>query len=199
MSNLMPQAPSNNQQTGTNLENYPRVLADTGNELCIVCGSYGRGGTGSNGYATAVAGGRVTVPARCWKELVVLPVGTNDVARVSSTRPGAGPTNQGPKTRRDRVQAVMSDSSSAGPFADYLTRCYGLRFEKPAHIVLKKKNFCIHKERWLVERTLAWLSANHRLSIGYRHVLHADWVARPKGAAETATTEIRQMLNETNW
>ncbi|TPG59486.1 DNA/RNA non-specific endonuclease [Hymenobacter nivis] len=85
MSNMMPQAPNNNQQTWAGLENYARALADAGNELYVVCGSYGRGGTGSNGYATTVAGGRVTVPARCWKVLVVLPVGTNDVARISAT------------------------------------------------------------------------------------------------------------------
>ncbi|AMJ67182.1 DNA/RNA non-specific endonuclease [Hymenobacter sp. PAMC 26628] len=85
MTNMMPQAPNNNQQTWANLENYARALADAGNELYIVCGSYGRGGTGSNGYATTVAGGKVTVPARCWKVLVVLPVGTNDVAPVSSS------------------------------------------------------------------------------------------------------------------
>lgn len=85
MSNTMPQAPSNNQQTWANLENNARALADAGNELYLVCGSYGRGGTGSSGYATTVAGAKVTVPARCWKVLVLLPVGTNDVARVSPT------------------------------------------------------------------------------------------------------------------
>ena len=42
-----------------------------------------------------------------------------------------------------------------------------MRFEKPTHILLKKKNFCIHQKRWLVERTLAWLSANRRLSKEY--------------------------------
>jgi len=85
MSNMMPQAPNNNQQTWANLENYARSLVDAGNELYIICGSYGRGGTGSAGYQTTIAGGRVTVPARCWKVLVVLPVGTNDVARVTSS------------------------------------------------------------------------------------------------------------------
>ena len=49
--------------------------------MYIICGSYGRGGTGSDGYTTTIAGGKVTVPARCWKVLVVLPVGSNDVAR----------------------------------------------------------------------------------------------------------------------
>jgi endonuclease G len=87
MSNMMPQAPSNNQQTWAKLEGYCRTLADDGNELYIICGSYGRGGTGSNGYTTTLAGGRITVPATCWKVVVVLPVGTNDVSRVQrSTR-----------------------------------------------------------------------------------------------------------------
>ena len=70
-----------------------------------------------------------------------------------------------------RVQLVLGDSSFAGVFAQHLTQHYGLRFEKPAHIVLKKKNFCIHKKRWLVERTLAWLSANRRLSKEYDRLL----------------------------
>lgn len=69
------------------------------------------------------------------------------------------------------VQVVMGDSSFAGLFAEHVRAHYGLRFEKPAHIVLKKKNFCIHQKRWLVERTLAWLSANRRLSKEYDRLL----------------------------
>lgn len=85
LSNMMPQAPSNNQQTWVGLENYCRTLVDAGNELYIICGSYGRGGTGSAGYQTTIAGGKVTVPANCWKVVVVLPVGNNDVSRVTSS------------------------------------------------------------------------------------------------------------------
>lgn len=85
MSNMMPQAPNNNQQTWGNLEDYCRTLVRAGNELYIICGSYGRGGTGSAGYETTIAGGRVTVPARCWKVLVVLPVGSNDVSRITAS------------------------------------------------------------------------------------------------------------------
>ena len=85
MSNMMPQAPSNNQQTWANLENYCRTLVGAGNELYITCGSYGKGGTGSAGYQTTLAGGRVTVPAYCWKVVVVLPSGRNDVARITTS------------------------------------------------------------------------------------------------------------------
>lgn len=85
MSNMMPQAPNNNQQTWGNLEDYCRTLVRAGNELYIVCGSYGRGGTGSAGYQMTIAGGKVTVPSNCWKVVVVLPVGNNDVSRVTSS------------------------------------------------------------------------------------------------------------------
>jgi endonuclease G len=85
MSNMMPQAPQNNQQTWANLENYSRTLVNAGNELYIICGSYGKGGTGSNGYYTTVAGGNVTVPANCWKVIVVLPNGSSDVSRITTS------------------------------------------------------------------------------------------------------------------
>ncbi|MBJ6142242.1 DNA/RNA non-specific endonuclease [Hymenobacter sp. BT559] len=85
MTNMMPQAPQNNQRTWADLEEYCRTLVRAGNELYIICGSYGRGGTGSEGYYTTIASGRVTVPARCWKVVVVLPAGTNDLGRVTSS------------------------------------------------------------------------------------------------------------------
>ncbi|RSK37277.1 DNA/RNA non-specific endonuclease [Hymenobacter metallilatus] len=85
MTNMMPQAPNNNQRTWANLENYCRTLVNAGNELYIICGSYGKGGTGSNGYAATIDAGRITVPARCWKVIVVLPVGTGDAARVTTS------------------------------------------------------------------------------------------------------------------
>ncbi len=85
MTNMIPQAPNNNQQTWAALENYSRTLMDQGNELYIIMGIYGRGGTGSAGYAETIDQGRIQVPARVWKVIVVLPVGNNDVSRVSTT------------------------------------------------------------------------------------------------------------------
>ncbi|TGE28586.1 DNA/RNA non-specific endonuclease [Hymenobacter metallicola] len=87
MTNMVPQAPNNNQRTWATLENYCRTLVDQGNELYVVMGSYGKGGTGSNGYKETLDNGRVTVPKRIWKVVVVLPPGNDDAARVgSSTR-----------------------------------------------------------------------------------------------------------------
>ena len=85
MTNMMPQAPVNNQQTWAGLENYARTLVGQGYECYIIAGSYGTGGTGANGYATTIASGKITVPARTWKVLVVLPEGSSDASRVSTS------------------------------------------------------------------------------------------------------------------
>lgn len=84
MTNIIPQAPNNNQRTWADLENYCRTLVNEGNELYIICGSYGRGGTGSDGQANTIADGKITVPNRIWKVIVVLPAGSDDVSRVTA-------------------------------------------------------------------------------------------------------------------
>jgi endonuclease G len=85
MTNMVPQAPRLNQQTWADLEDYCRTLVGQGNELYIICGSYGRGGTGANGFVNTLDQGRVTVPARCWKVVVVLSAGEGDARRVAAT------------------------------------------------------------------------------------------------------------------
>jgi len=86
MTNMMPQAPTNNQQTWENLESYCRKLVSQGSECYIICGSYGQGGTGSKGGTTlTIDAGRVTVPNRIWKVVLVLPNGTNDISRVTTS------------------------------------------------------------------------------------------------------------------
>ncbi|NOU16306.1 MAG: DNA/RNA non-specific endonuclease [Bacteroidales bacterium] len=84
MTNMIPQAPINNQQTWVNLENYCRTLINAGNELYIISGPWGQGGTGSAGAKTLISTKNIVVPAYVWKIVVVLPVGTNDVTRITS-------------------------------------------------------------------------------------------------------------------
>ena len=76
MSNMVPQAPDNNQGPWANMENYLRTLMPT-SELYIVSGPNGIGGTGSNGFATTIAGGHVTVPSSTWKVALVVPRGSS--------------------------------------------------------------------------------------------------------------------------
>ncbi len=77
MTNIIPQAPDNNQGPWNNLENYSRELVGQGNELYIITGGAGSKGT--------IAGGKVRIPDRTWKIIVVLPLGTSDLSRVTST------------------------------------------------------------------------------------------------------------------
>jgi endonuclease G, mitochondrial len=85
MTNMMPQAPDNNQGPWEVLESYTRTLVSQGNEVYIIAGGTGIGGTGSNGGVTnTVANGHVTVPAQTWKVIIVIPDGDNDVSRVNT-------------------------------------------------------------------------------------------------------------------
>jgi endonuclease G, mitochondrial len=88
MSNMLAQAPDNNQGPWADLENYLRTLTDSGSELYIVAGPAGVGGAGSNGFANTIANGHVSVPASTWKAVLVLPKqDDDDRSRVScSTR-----------------------------------------------------------------------------------------------------------------
>ncbi len=85
MTNMIPQAPQNNQQTWANLENYLREQVVAGNEVYIIMGSYGTGGTGSNGTANSVNNGHVTVPSNIWKVAVIISAGDGDITRVTSS------------------------------------------------------------------------------------------------------------------
>lgn len=87
MTNMIPQAPLNNQKTWAALEDYLRAKVLEGNEVYIIMGSYGTGGVGSSGTGVinTIANGKVTVPANVWKVAVILPVGDNDISRVTST------------------------------------------------------------------------------------------------------------------
>ena len=83
MSNMVAQSPDNNQGPWADLENFLRTLTPA-NELYIVAGPAGSGGTGSNGFATTIANGHVAVPSSTWKVVLVIPKGDNDISRVTA-------------------------------------------------------------------------------------------------------------------
>jgi len=77
------------------------------------------------------------------------------------------------------VQVVFVDSTFHGAFRHHLAQRYAIRVEKPAQVVVEKSTFCIQAWRWIVEHTLAWLSANRRLSKeDDRRLAHANaWIS----------------------
>jgi endonuclease G len=79
MTNMVPQAPNNNQGPWAALEIYCRDLVKQGKELYIYSGGYG-----SKGFLDS---GRVNIPERTWKVIIVLDAGENDLKRIAdSTR-----------------------------------------------------------------------------------------------------------------
>lgn len=85
MTNIIPQAPTHNRETWGNLEEYIRTLIEQGGQECyIIMGSYGTGGTGTNGFKETIANGKITVPAQIWKVVVVIPEGDDDGNRINA-------------------------------------------------------------------------------------------------------------------
>ena len=85
MTNILPQAPNHNQGPWSQMEAYSRKLVREGNELYIIMGNYGIGGTGSGGYREKLANGNITVPKYIWKVILILPEGDEDLKRVNSS------------------------------------------------------------------------------------------------------------------
>lgn len=86
--NIVPQAPDNNRGPWERLEDHLRTLLAApgeGNEIYIISGPSGVGGTGSVRFESTIAEGHVTVPAFTWKVALVLSYGDdNDLSRVTA-------------------------------------------------------------------------------------------------------------------
>ncbi len=109
LSNIVPQAPRHNREAWKNLEEYERKLMEAGNDVYIMAGTWGRGGTGQNGYATTLAGGNLTVPALLWKILVIVPSGSDPTFSLTTS------------TRVIAVSIPNTQAAADKPWRAYLT------------------------------------------------------------------------------
>ena len=107
MTNMIPQNQTNNGGPWEILEGYCRALALQGNVLYIISGGVGDGGVPLLRTDTVytIQSGKIAVPAKTWKVIMVLPAGTNDVSRVTTTT---------------RCIAVVMDNDN-GPFNAWST------------------------------------------------------------------------------
>jgi len=122
MTNMIPQAPNNNRDTWRLFEVYCRDLVEAGNELYIIAGGYGQGGSGSNGGTTnTLANGNVVVPSNTWKVVLVLPNGFDDLVRINNdTRVIA--------VDMPNTQSIASDWGQYRVSVDALEQATGLDF-----------------------------------------------------------------------
>ncbi|HEV7780351.1 MAG TPA: DNA/RNA non-specific endonuclease [Chitinophagaceae bacterium] len=85
MTNIIPQAPNLNQGPWAGLEDFTRnSLVGSTNEAFIYMGNTGHGGYNSNGIYHTIANGAVTVPAKVWKVVLIIPKGNSDLSRIHS-------------------------------------------------------------------------------------------------------------------
>ena len=101
MSNMLPQAASLNRETWAKLEEYCRGQVRAGNELYIVCG-----GSGSK---ARIGRGKINVPAACWKVILSLPQGDDDLNRIT------------PQTRVIAVSMPNDEASGSARWTSFLT------------------------------------------------------------------------------
>ena len=92
MTNMVPQTPDNNRVIWMHFETFERELVTAGNEVYIIAGPYGSGGTSPKGtfdnIPISLKSGEtyyMNVPAYTWKVLIAIPSGTDDLERVDST------------------------------------------------------------------------------------------------------------------
>ena len=81
--NIVPQTPALNRGPWKDFEDYCRKLVEEGNELYIYAGIAEIGGESDTGKMTSyISEKHVAVPRWCWKVVLVLPVGDNDISRI---------------------------------------------------------------------------------------------------------------------
>lgn len=89
MTNMVPQSPDNNRVIWMHFETYERKLVEQGNEVYIIAGPSGKGGTSGKGtfeeIPITLKNGEVLnmqVPAYTWKVLIAIPEGEDDFERI---------------------------------------------------------------------------------------------------------------------
>lgn len=124
LTNIVPQAPRHNREVWKALEGYERKLMDAGNDVYIIAGVSGTGGTGQNGYATTLAGGKLTVPATLWKILLIVPASASTTFEpTANTRVIAVniPNNQSAADRPWRAYVTSIDALETLTGYDFLS------------------------------------------------------------------------------
>ena len=140
LTNIVPQAPDNNQGPWAQLENYCRGLAEQGKELYIVAGGYG------NQRSIGKGNVKIVVPDRVWKVIVVMDkTGLNASDVTASTRIIAidMPNQQGIKDmdwRRYRVSVDLLEERTGYNFLTNVPDATQVQIEEKVDKIVERVN-----------------------------------------------------------
>lgn len=89
MTNMLPQSAALNRNVWKKLEVYSRNLAKRGKELYIIAGGTGEGGESEKGTFSVIQSRnkKISVPAFCYKIILILDEGDDDMKRVNKLTP----------------------------------------------------------------------------------------------------------------
>ena len=66
-----------------------------------------------------------------------------------------------------RVKRVFIDGGFRGEFVEKMAALYQIEVRVPQEVVRQAGNFCVHATRWVVERSISWITNNRRLARCY--------------------------------
>lgn len=113
MSNMLPQTADLNRHVWEKLESYSRGLVEEGDELYIIAGG--------RGEQDRIANGKVSVPTHCWKIVLALPEGRNDLSRIDEN------------TRVIAVDMPNDEGIEEDPWRKYLTTVNDIEMKTNLH------------------------------------------------------------------
>ena len=66
-----------------------------------------------------------------------------------------------------QVKRIFIDGGFRGEFVEKMARLYGIEVRVPQQVVRQAGKFCVHATRWVVERTIGWITNHRRLARCY--------------------------------
>ncbi len=124
MTNILPQAPDNNQGPWERLESYCRDKVRQGKELYVIAGGVGEGGSGLKGKRATIGKGKIAVPAALWKIVVVLDRPGSGIESITAQTPVIAvlvPNQQGLKESSWQLYRTSIDAIEQQTGYDFLS------------------------------------------------------------------------------
>ena len=74
-----------------------------------------------------------------------------------------------------QVKRIFIDGGFRGDFVKQMAKLYQIEVIIPQQVVRQAGKFCVHATRWVVERSISWITNNRRLARCYeRKVLNEE-------------------------